>query len=130
MIRYSYPFLLVAFICLTVPSCVKESPDFVYLNTKATFRTQHHERAVPNIKVYIKYGASEFPGYDDFSIFDTVVVSNEFAEAVFPEVPLGKNWVVAVGIDEVLQEPVIGNLPFEITNISMPWDTTLYVSED
>jgi hypothetical protein len=129
MSRSYVPLFLLAFILLSTLSCLKQTPDYIDLSTKATFKTQHHERALPYIKVYVQYGATAFPGYDDLSIFDTMIVSNEFGDAVFQRMPLGKSWVIGIGIDELLGEPVRGSSAFEIKDLSMPWDTTLYVSE-
>jgi hypothetical protein len=124
LLSFSLTFLL-----LSGTGCLKQTPEFIDLSTRATFKTQHHERALPYIKVYVQYGATAFPGYDDLSIFDTMIVSNEFGDAVFQRMPPGKSWVIGIGNDELLGEPVRGSCAFEIKDLSMPWDTTLYVSE-
>jgi hypothetical protein len=129
MARSPILFFLLAFILLSTATCLRQTPDFIDLSTRATFKTQHHERALPYIKVYVQYGATAFPGYDDLSVFDTMIVSNEFGDAIFERMPLGKSWVIGIGQDEYLQEPVRGSSAFEIKDLSMPWDTTLYVSE-
>jgi len=122
--------ILFLLILLMISSCAKDDPVFYFpTTTPVTFKTQHHERAVPFIKVYLRYDTDTFPGYDDLSVFDTMIVSNEYADVTFPNIPIGKHWVVGFGHDDFLDEPVRGGLPFEIEDISMPWDTSLYISE-
>ncbi|MFT4664198.1 MAG: hypothetical protein ACI8YQ_000899 [Polaribacter sp.] len=121
--------ILFSLILLSIFSCTKDDPTFPKTTTRVTFKTQHHERAVPFIDVYLKYDTDTFPGYDDISIFDTMIVSDEYGDVTFPRIPVGKHWVVGFGKDEFLMEPVRGGLPFEIKDISMPWDSSLYISE-
>ncbi len=123
-------FFLFSFLLFLLSSCGKNDPAVPRTTTPVTFKTQHHQRVLPFIDVYLKYHTGDtFPGYDDISVFDTVITGNDFGDATFPEIPVGKHWVVGFGEDNLLNEPVRGNLPFEIEDISMPWDTTLYVSE-
>jgi len=124
MIRSSL-FLLLLFYC---SSCSKDDPVYDF-TTEVGFKTQHHERAVPFIDVYIKYNTDVFPGYEDLSVFDTMIVSDEYGDVVFSKVSFGKHWAVGFGYDEFVGEPVRGGLPFEILDISVPWDTLLYISE-
>ena len=124
------PALLFLFFLFTLPTaCNKDNTGPIFLSTKVCFKTQHHERAVSPIDVYIQYGATGFPGYENLSVFDTMIVTDEFGDVCFPSVPLGKHYVVGIGYDDLLQEPVRGSLPFEITNLRVPWDTILYISE-
>ena len=121
--------ILFSLILLSIFSCTKNDPALPRTTTPVTFKTQHHNRAVPFIDVYLQYHTDTFPGYDDISVFDTMIVSDEYGDVTFPYIPVGKHWVVGFGEDDLLMEAVRGGLPFEIEDISMPWDTSLYISE-
>ncbi|HHS95318.1 MAG TPA: hypothetical protein ENJ45_01920 [Phaeodactylibacter sp.] len=120
--------ILLSIFFISMTSCYKTPEVPVYLTAKICFKVQHHERPIPNINVHIKYGDYPFSGYDAMSQYDTMIVSDEFGDVCFPAVPLGKNQVIGIGVDELLEEPVRGSLPFEVKSL-MTWDTTLYVSE-
>jgi len=124
MIRCSILFSLL----LLATSCDKNNPDFFDATSRVTIKVQHHEDVLPGIEVYVQFNAEEIPGYEDRSIFDTVVVSDEFGDATFQSVP-GRHWAVGYGFDENVGEDVRGRVPFEIEDFGIPWDTTIYVSE-
>ncbi|MFK7809153.1 MAG: hypothetical protein AB8F74_15225 [Saprospiraceae bacterium] len=119
---------LLSFLLLAV-SCGKDEPRFFDATSPVTLKVQHHEDALPGMEVYIQYNAKQFPGYDDRSVFDTMVIGNEFGDAIFPKVPIGQHWVIGYGFDEAVGESVRGGLSFEITKFGIAWDSTLYVSE-
>ena len=115
---------------LCVSACEKDGPpEFFNIGTEVTLVTMHHERGLPNIKVYIKYNVDSFPGYTDLSLFDTSFVSNDLAEVTFPTVPVGHHWFVGFGTDELLNEPVRGSVPMKIHNNFQPRDSVILVSE-
>ena len=129
LLQFSFAVLVVTFL-LSTSACEKDNgPTTVSIGAELCLVTQHHERGLPDITVYLKYNATEFPGYDDLSVFDDSIVSNEFAEACFPKVPQGKHWCVAYGTDSLLNEPVRGSVPFEMLDYLEDRDTVLYVSE-
>ena len=122
------PLFLFSFFLLAV-SCGKDEPRYFDATSRVTLKVQHHEDVLPQIEVYIQYNAEQFPGYDNYSVFDTMIVSDEFGDAVFPQVPIGRHWAIGYGFDENVGEPVRGQVAFEITKFGVPWDSTLYVSE-
>ena len=129
LLQFSFA-LSLATILLSASSCEKDNGSTtVSIGAELCLVTQHHERGLPGITVYLKYNAIEFPGYDDLSVFDDSIVSNELAEACFPKTPPGKHWCVAYGTDSLLNEPVRGSVPIELFNYTQPRDTVLYVSE-
>ncbi len=122
--------ILLIFLLIAHMSCKKSAPEGpVFLGTRVCLNTQHHERSLPGVEVYIKYGAVEFPGYENLSVYDTMLVSDQFGEVCFPVVPLGEHWFIGYGHDDLLDEPVRGSLPIEIISLHHPRDTVLYVSE-
>jgi len=93
----------------------KSSPSTIALGSELCLATLHHEQGLPDVTVYIKYNQIEFPGYDDLSIYDDSVISDEFAEACFEKVPPGKHWCVGVGYDNFHDEPIRGSVFYEIS---------------
>lgn len=120
---------IIAVVC-GISGCEKDDePTIVSLGAELCLVTLHHERGLPDIKVYIKYNATSFPGYEDLTVYDTSFVSNEFAEACYPRVPTGKHWCVGFGVDSLLNEPVRGSVSIEMHNFTQARDTIIYVSE-
>ncbi len=122
------PSYILLFLLLLPFGCQKDNSGPLVLGTQVCFKTQHHERGLRDITVYL-YNTIDFPGYEMSETYDTLLVSNSFAEVCFPAVSLGNHWAVGYGYDSLLHEPVRGSLPFEIVSLHQPWDTILYVSE-
>ena len=120
--------LLVLLFCIS--ACEKnDPPEFINIGAEVCLVTMHHERGLPNIKVYIKFNVDSFPGYTDLSLYDTSFVSDDLAEVCFPTVPVGHHWFVGFGTDELLNEPVRGSVPMKINNNFQPRDSVILVSE-
>lgn len=113
-------------------ACRPAPPDEIPLPTKMCIRTSHHGQVIPHARVWVKYNADTFPGYDKpESYFDTSFETGADGRGCFEPVPEGKHWLVAFGYDS-LHYPyhVFGSLR---VFISIPYhetvDTTLWVSE-
>ncbi len=129
-----YQFLLSTLVLLGlvfgISSCKdKSSPDRILLGSELCIATLHHEEGMPNVMVYIKYNTIEFPGYDDLSIYNDSIITNEFAEACFDKVPAGQHWCIGVGYDSLHDEPIRGSVFYEIHRNGLPQDTVILVSE-
>ena len=100
------------------------------LRTEACFTTQHHDKIIPNITVYVKFDAVDFPGYDDLESFNLRQTSDAQGRVCFRDFPLGDHWFVAIGYDEEIREQVIGNIDirFDLSNLKV--DQILYVGEE
>lgn len=98
--------------------------------TSLSLTVQHHERPISGIEVYVKFFATEFPGYEIEDMADTTLVADGDGQVKLGDFPLGNHWFVGIGYDEVIRELVIGNLDlrFDLTNLK--YDTILYVSEE
>ena len=107
-------------------SCEKSNT----VHTQVNFTTQHHEKIIPNITVFVKYNTSEFPGYDPPDIFDDSAVSDDRGKVSFRDIPLGHHWFVGVGFDEEIKEQVIGNMDYQFDLRHLRLDTILYVGEE
>ena len=113
--------------------CKEPLPESVPLPTKIKLKVQHHHQPIPFTKVYIKYNAIEFPGYDaPPSWYDKMLTADAAAQVVFEPVPEGRHLIVGIGYDSLyFPNDVIGSL---WTDIAVPQravlDTILYVSEE
>ncbi|NND07373.1 MAG: hypothetical protein HKN87_13430 [Saprospiraceae bacterium] len=98
--------------------------------THLCFTTQHHDLIIPNISIYVKYAATDFPGYEPIEQFDNTLVSDENGRVCMSNFPLGNHWFVAIGYDELIREQVIGAMMirFDLSHLSA--DTILYVGEE
>ena len=118
------------FFCLCLLACQKDTGPIIYNRTCVT--TQHHEKIIGNIDVYVKYDADDFnfPGWVDLAEYDTVFTTDAVGKGCIDNLPIGKHWVVGLGEDESIGQRVKGrifaNISFERPEI----DTILYVGEE
>ncbi len=98
--------------------------------TSLSITVRHHDRPIPGTEVYVKFFATEFPGYELEDVADTTLVADADGQVKLNDFPLGNHWFVGIGYDEAIRELVIGNLDlrFDLTNLQH--DTILYVSEE
>ena len=88
---------------------------------------KHHEAIFPNSPVYIKFNTDFFPGYQDLSIFDQEIVTNDEGRGCFLNIPEGRHWLVCKGYDEVQEENVRGSIRVEMEGLRYILDTIIYV---
>lgn len=75
---------------------------------------QHHGTAIPDAQVFIKYGATEFPGADT-SQYDLVrIASSSDASYIVTDLKPGDYYLYAVGYDNSISMPVTGGVGIEI----------------
>ncbi len=119
--------LLLVLLTLNILGCTIGGND---VRTHVCFQTKHHEEVIPNITIYVKYGATEYPGYEPESQFHDVWTSDENGRVCMSDVPLGSHWFMAIGYDEKIREQVIGNMPLRLDLNNLTIDTILYVGEE
>ncbi len=94
----------------TLYSCKKEGTG-----GKATVNgyVKHHSNPIPNAIVYIKYGATEFPG-NDVSIYDNHVTADANAHYEFKDLRKGDYYLYGVGYDATIFEAVKGGIGIQL----------------
>ena len=107
---------LIYFLSLVLISCssIGSSP-----RTQACFTTQHHEKIIPNIEVYVKFNTTEFPGYVDLDQFHMQLTSDANGRVCFNDIPLGNHWFVGIGYDEEIGRQ--GILIFDLISVICRW---------
>ncbi len=113
--------------CLLLWGCSASSSD---LRTEACFTTQHHEKIIPSIDVFVKFFAEEFPGYLSEDDYDLKLTSDANGRVCFRDFPLGNHWFVGIGFDEEIREIVIGNNDYRFDLSNLKVDDILYVGEE
>ncbi len=124
--------IVLAISVLSLISCRPSAPEEIPLPTKICVLTSHHGQPIPRAKVWLKYGAETFPGYDQpNSYFDAVFETGADARGCIASVPAGKHWLIAFGYDSLhYPNHVYGSMLVEISLQNKPvMDTILYVSE-
>lgn len=106
--------LLCSFLTLTLflTSC-KKDPGPGGDTTIATI-VKHHEKTIPGATIYIKYGATEFPG-ESPSNYDNSRTADKAGHTHFEELKKGDYYFYAVGYDSTISEIVKGGVHYEVT---------------
>jgi len=117
-------------LCLCLLACRKETGPIIYNRTCVT--TQHHEKIISNIEVYVKYDADDFnfPGWVDLAEYDTVFTTNAVGRGCIDNLPIGKHWVAGLGEDESIGQRVKGKIFVDISFENPEIDAILYVGEE
>lgn len=84
-------------------------------NVSVHISTAHHGNPIPFTKVYIKYGASEFPGLEA-SAYSTVQTTDIDGKTTFNNLLHGDYYFFGVGYDTAVQATVRGGI-----KLSVPW---------
>lgn len=74
---------------------------------------RHHSMIIPNCVVYIKYGATDFPGTDP-SRYDGSVTADADGHYEFTSLYKGDYYLYAVGYDNSILEQVSGGISYKI----------------
>ena len=69
----------------------------------------HHTKPIPYTTVYIKYGATEFPG-TDVTIYDDHTTADINANYAFHNLRMGNYYLYGVGYDNAIFLPVTGGV--------------------
>ena len=93
----------------------------------------HHTYSLSNIAVYLKKGATLYPG-NDVSSYEYKVVSDANGIAEFDQLPIDADvWVYGFGTDNYISRSVTGNTGIKLSQAFVGTDNkadlTLYVSE-
>jgi len=94
-------------------------------------QVMHHFSSLPNIKVWIKKGATSFPGQDT-TLYDSFQISDASGFVRFDKLANGSYYFYAKGFDQVFWADVWGYVPFSIDNLPgeiKEYDVTIPVSE-
>src|SRR3989344_1288105 len=91
-------------IVFTLGSCKKEGTGG---KSSVSGNVKHHQELIPNAVVYIKYGATEFPGAD-ISLYDDQITSDTNAHYEFKDLQKGDYYLYGVGLDNA--ETVTGGI--------------------
>ena len=89
--------------------------------------TKHHERKIPFSKVYIKYGAKEFPGID-VSKYDASQTTDKEGHTHFENLRYGDYYFYGIGYDSVAQAVVKGGVGLDIKRNERKQEFELNVS--
>lgn len=85
----------------------------------------HHDQAIPNARVYIKFNATEFPGTDPAS-YDTYIDADHNGNFEIEKIYRGSYYFYGVGYDAAISQPVKGGIALkvkmlkEITGFQVP----------
>lgn len=96
----------VAIFIFTISSCKKEGTGG---KSSVSGNVKHHTKLIPNAIVYIKYGATEFPGAD-VSTYDDQVTSDINANFEFKDLQKGDYYLYGVGYDFTGSYTVVGGI--------------------
>lgn len=99
-----------AMLFFSFSSCKKEGPGG---KSSVSGNVKHHQELIPNAIVYIKYGATEFPGAD-ISIYDDKVTSDTNAHFEFKDLQKGDYYLYGVGYDFSGSYNVVGGVGIEL----------------
>ena len=94
-------------------------------------QVMHHFYSIPNCKVWIKSGATTFPGQDS-TLYDSYQITDASGFVRFDKLANGSYYFYANGFDEAIWMPVWGYVPFSIVNKPgevKEYDVTIPVSE-
>jgi hypothetical protein len=97
---------LVSIALFAITSCKKEG-----MGGKSTVKgyVKHHSVFIPNATVYIKYGATEFPGAD-ISVYNTSVQADASGYYEIKNLQKGHYYLYGVGVDAGISENVYGGI--------------------
>lgn len=96
---------------LTFAACKKEGAGG---STTIATLVAHHSKRIPLAKVYVKYGAKDFPGAD-VSKYNASANCDIEGHAHFENLQKGDYYFYAVGYDSAIAAPVYGGTPLKIT---------------
>jgi len=124
-------FYILSLFTLLSATCDNRSPTAL-LYTEACINTQHHEKKIGNIDVYIKYDVENdtFPGWENFEAYDLTFATAENGTACERDLKFGTHWFMGRGYDPIIQEWVKGRIKLEISQDRPIIDTILYVGEE
>ena len=73
----------------------------------------HHSKPIPNAIVYIKYGATDFPG-TDITTYDNHTTADANAHYQFDDLRMGNYYLYGVGWDNSISSTVTGGVAVKL----------------
>lgn len=117
--------LCFAFILLTVGSCHKEG---IGGNASISGTVFHHEVAIPNCTVYIKFNTTEFPG-DGPELYDSSIPADASGKFIFSRLYKGDYYLYGVGFDKNINAIVKGGVSIKLKH-NKAYSQDVPVTED
>jgi hypothetical protein len=129
-----FPFLFFSLTGILFYGCKKDPEQPIPSDRiKATLvvEVMHHQWTIPNIPVYLKKGATEFPG-QNASLYDLSLTTDQAGNVQFNNLLYGNYYLYVKGWDPVFMDTVIGYKPVVISDSSASGgiiDDRIFVSE-
>ncbi|MBA3970838.1 MAG: hypothetical protein H0X46_01595 [Bacteroidetes bacterium] len=92
--KHSSIFIFAVLLFVTM-GCTKEGTGG---KASVSGNVKHHQELIPNAMVYIKYGATEFPGAD-VSVYDDKVTADANSHYEFKDLEKGDYYLYSIGMD-------------------------------
>lgn len=102
---------LFALVITLASGCKKEG---IGGNSTISVSVKHHEALIPHAKVYIKYGAKEFPGAT-LTNYDDSLETDAVAHGHFDDLVKGEYYLYGVGYDSAISEVVSGGISVKLS---------------
>lgn len=67
-------------------------------------RVEHHDKAIPHARVYIKFNAKDFPGAD-ITKYDTYIDADHNGNFLISNIYRGDYYFYAIGVDDAIAAP-------------------------
>ena len=110
LIKFTTILFFTAILSFSFSACKKEGTGG---KSSVTGNVKHHTKLIPNAIVYIKYGATEFPG-TDVSLYDDKVTADANAHYEFSGLQKGDYYLYGVGYDDAILEQVSGGISIKL----------------
>ena len=121
-------YILVAFSLIVMFSCNPNEMDVSPTGT-ITGHVLHHNDAIPNTIVYIKYDATDFPGPNPEDYDDQTIASSDDAEYTFSGLEKGSYYLYGIGNDASCFCEVVGGIPITLDNNTHVVESNIPVTE-
>jgi len=89
----------------------------------------HHDSLIHGAVVFIKYGATDWPGFDSELYDDEITTSASDASFSFTNLFKGDYYLYARGFDPAFMQEVMGGMPVEIEKKKEDKVVTVFVVE-
>ncbi len=103
--------ILLTLVIIASTSCHKEGSGG---KSNVSGNVKHHTKLIPNTVVYIKYGATEFPG-TDLSLYDDKTTADVNAHYEFKNLRMGNYYLYGIGNDPAYAYPVSGGIGVKLS---------------
>jgi hypothetical protein len=121
IMRLSSGFILSLLVSFSA-GCSKDTPESVSGNLSLEISALHHSWGVPNLPVFLKKNANDFPG-EDTSIYEYSTLTDNNGSALFDQLHPGNYYVYAKGYDLIWADTVIGKKNIRLvtsTRLTLP----------